>query len=204
MDYNIHMTKNNHGFTLIELIVTLAVASILLLTGIPSLNEMTDRNRLVSQINSIAGSLALARSEAIKTGGIVTICASSDKATCNVTTWQSGWIAFTDIDKDAVIDSGDGDTKILIHDALTGGTELRLTLSDGADIYQFLPDGSSRDRDSSGITIGTFILCPKDKDVDKAKALNINFIGRSSLAQGSTPTSKPVLDAAGSAVTCPV
>ena len=187
MDYNIHMNKNIQGFTLIELIVTMAVVSIVLLTGMPALNDMTDSNRLVSQINNISGSLALARSEAIKTGSVVTICASSDTTSCNVTTWKSGWIIFTDVDKDAVVDSGT-DTRLRIQGELNGGPDLRLTLNDtsSAGIYQFLPDGSSRDRDFDGSTIGTFILCPKSKDVNKAKALNINFIGRSSPAQGAT------------------
>jgi type IV fimbrial biogenesis protein FimT len=200
MNYNINMIKTR-GFTLIELMITLAVVGIVLLTGLPSLNKMTDSNRLVSQINSLSGSLALARSEAIKSGKVVTICASSNTTSCNVTTWHSGWIVFTDLDKDTVVDAGI-DTRIQIQGALNGGPTLKLTLSDNTGTYQFLPDGSSRDSNSSGSTIGTFILCPKDNDVDKAKALNVNFIGRSSPAQRATPTS-PIFDAAGSAVTCP-
>ena len=192
MDYNIHMNKNNHGFTLIELMVTMAVVSIVLLTGIPALNQMTERNRLVTQINSISGSLTLARSEAIRAGTVVTVCATSNATTCNVTTWHSGWMAFTDKDKDAVVDAGT-DTIILIHDAFNGDSELRLTLNPSAGVFQFLPDGSSRNAPRS-----TFILCPKDKVVNNAKAININFIGRASTAQGATP-----IDAAGSAVTCP-
>jgi len=196
------MTKN-HGFTLIELIVTLAVVSIVLLTGIPALNQMTGNNRLVSQINSIAGSLALARSEAIKTGLVVTICTSSTGADCTVTPWQSGWIVFTDVDKDGLVDAGT-DNIIRIQGALNGGTTLRLTLSTSANNYQFSSDGSSR-----GTTKGTFILCPTDsgntaiENGRKAKAININLIGRNSPAQGATETSKPVFDADGDAVTCP-
>lgn len=190
MDYNIHMNKNIHGFTLIELIVTMAVVSIVLLTGIPALNSMTGSNRLSTQINTIAGSLAITRSEAIKTGAVVTICASSDAATCNVTTWHSGWISFTDVDKDAVFDAGI-DKKIQVQSALSGGTILTLSENDtgSGGIYQFLPDGSSRDRDLSGSTVGTFTLCPSDgtsaENQAKAKAININFIGRSSRAEDS-------------------
>ncbi|MCK4864139.1 MAG: GspH/FimT family pseudopilin [Gammaproteobacteria bacterium] len=184
------MNKNIQGFTLIELIVTMAVVSIVLLTGIPALNDMTNNNRLVAQINSIAGSVALARSEAIKTGTVVTVCASSDSNTCNVTTWKSGWIVFTDVDKDAVFDSG-VDKKIQIQDALNGGTTLTLSGNDSSSggIYQFLPDGSSRDRDISGSTVGTFTLCPPAGTLTatqqkvKAKAININFIGRASRAE---------------------
>ena len=191
MDYNIHMNKNIQGFTLIELIVTMAVVSIVLLTGMPALNDMTASNRLVTQINSIAGSLALARSEAIKTGSVVTICASSDSATCNVTTWHSGWIAFTDVDKDTVVDSGT-DKIIQVQDPLTGGTTLKLTLNNSlgvsnviAGFYQFLPDGSSRDQNTGGLTTGTFVLCNQANEDTKAKAININYIGRTSRAEDS-------------------
>ena len=176
------MTKNNHGFTLIELIVTMAVISIVLLTGIPALTQMTTSNRLVSQINSIAGSLALARSEAIKTGSVVTLCASNDGATCNeATNWENGWIIFTDKDRDDTVDAG-VDAIINIQEGLGGGSTLRLSEYDVVNIYQFLPDGSSRDRNSSGVSVGTFTLCNKEGTKSKAKALNINFIGRASRA----------------------
>lgn len=197
MDYNIHMNKNNHGFTLIELIVTMAVVAIVLVAGIPALSNMSGSNRLVTQINSLAGSLALARSEAIKSAITVTVCASSNTTSCNVNTWQSGWIVFTDRDKDAVIDVGT-DRKIQVQGALNGNPELRLTLTAVPGRFQFSPDGSSRTNIRA-----SFILCPQDKVVTLAKAVNINFIGRSSLAKGITPTAKPVLDAAGNPVTCP-
>jgi len=204
MDYNIHMTKN-HGFTLIELIITLAVVSIVLMTGIPALNQMTDSNRLVTQINSIAGSLALARSEAIKTGSVVTVCASSDGATCNVDTWESGWIVFTDKNKDNAINSST-DYLIKIQSQLNGGTTLRLSNYDVPGIYQFLPDGSSRDRDLSGTSMGTFTLCNKEAEVAKAKAINVNFIGRTTRAEDNGGN-KIVEDVTGitdaADVTCP-
>ncbi|MDH5370429.1 MAG: GspH/FimT family pseudopilin [Gammaproteobacteria bacterium] len=198
------MTKN-HGFTLIELIITLAVVSIVLMTGIPALNQMTDSNRLVTQINSIAGSLALARSEAIKTGSVVTVCASSDAATCNVDTWESGWIVFTDKNKDNAINSST-DYLIKIQGQLNGGTTLRLSNYDVTGIYQFLPDGSSRDRDLSGTSMGTFTLCNKEAEVAKAKAINVNFIGRTTRAEDNGGN-KIVEDVTGitdaADVTCP-
>lgn len=194
------MTINNQGFTLIELVLTLAVVSIVLLTGIPSLNKMTESNRFVTQINSISGSLALARSEAIKSGTTVTICASSNGTSCNVTTWHSGWIVFTDVDKDTVVDAG-VDNLIQIQGALNGGGTLTLTLNGNAGVFQFLADGSSR-----GGKMGTFTLCPANGSTSekeaKAKAVNINLIGRNSRAQGATPTETPVHDAAGNDISC--
>ena len=211
MHYNIHMNKN-HGLTLIELLVTMAVVGIVLVAGVPALNQMTDNNRLVTQINSIAGSLAVARSEAIKTGSVVTVCISSNGSSCagvDNTDWEDGWIVFTDQDRDNVVDGGT-DNIIKIEGALNGGTTLRLSLSDNAGIYQFLPDGSSLDRNLGGVTVGTFTLCPAvSTDVTsaqrlaKSKAININFIGRTTRAEGATPSEKPVHDAAGNDVTCP-
>jgi type IV fimbrial biogenesis protein FimT len=207
MDYNIHMTKNNHGFTLIELIVTLAVVSIVLLTGIPALNQMTDNNRLVTQINSIAGSLALARSEAIKTATTVTLCVSTNGAACDgtaATNWENGWLVFTDSNRDNAI-NGSSDTLIRIQDQFNGGTTLRLSLYDVPGVIQFLADGTTRDRDSNGTSVGTFTLCESTNTATKAKAVNVNFIGRASRAEGATPTAKPVLNAANPAVAvgCP-
>lgn len=206
MDYNIHMTKNNHGFTLIELIVTLAVVSIVLVTGIPALNQMTASNRLVAQLNSIAGSLAVARSEAIKTANTVTVCISTDGASCAgsaATNWEQGWIIFTDTNRDNAISVSDADTLLKVQAPFTGGSTLRLSLYDATGLYQFLPDGSSYDRNVDGTAKGTFTLCDSTKDNKKARAININLIGRASRAEGATPTSKPVLDADADEVVCP-
>ena len=204
MDYNIHMNKNNHGFTLIELIVTLAVVSILLLTGIPMLNQMTNNNRLVTQINNIAGSLALARSEAIKRGRSITLCGSTDGATCNTDEWESGWIVFADPNNNAVFDPA-SDTMLKIVGKFSGGTTLRLSRSDLAGVIRYRSDGGLRDlnADSTQTDRGTFTLCGNPASVTKAKAININPIGRVSRAEGATVTEKPVHDITGVDVTCP-
>lgn len=204
MDYNIHMNKKNHGFTLIELIVTLAVVSILLVTGIPMLNQMTASNRLVTQINNIAGSLAVARSESIKRGGSITLCGSTDGGTCDTSNWESGWIVFSDANNNAVLDSAT-EAMLKIVGPFTGGSTLRLSQSDSASIIRYRSDGSLRDQDAdaSRTDRGTFTLCPSDLSITKAKAININALGRVSRAEGATATEKPVHDITGVDITCP-
>lgn len=201
------MNKNNHGLTLIELIVTLAVVSIVLVTGIPALNQMSSNNRVVAQINSISGSLALARSEAIKSATAVTLCVSTNGATCDglaATEWEKGWIVFTDTNKDFAV-NGSSDALIKIQEKFSGNSSLRLSVYDVAGVYQFLPDGTSYDRDFDGTAKGTFTLCDSSKVATKARAVNVNFIGRVSRAEGANPTDKPVLNAATPrvAVGCP-
>jgi type IV fimbrial biogenesis protein FimT len=85
------------GFTLIELMVTLAVAAIALGIAIPSFNQ-TMRNNSSSALGSeLAGALNYARSEAVKRAKRVSMCASSNGATClAANNWKEGWLVFID------------------------------------------------------------------------------------------------------------
>lgn len=87
------------GFTLLELMVVLAIAAILMAVAVPSFALLIQKNRLATQTNAFIGDLQFARAEAIKQGQPVTICASSDGSTClGTTTWGTGWIVFADPD----------------------------------------------------------------------------------------------------------
>lgn len=84
--------KKANGFTLIELMITLVVATILMMVGIPSYQNMVANNRSLAQLNELISSINLARSLAIKKHRDVTICASSNKTSCNTSNWEAGWI----------------------------------------------------------------------------------------------------------------
>jgi type IV fimbrial biogenesis protein FimT len=96
------------GFTLIEMLMTIAIASILMGLAIPSFRYITNSNRIASELNGLLGDLQLARAEAIKDGRPVTVCQSSDGASCtNSTGWQGGWIVFSDPTNVGVYDAGE-------------------------------------------------------------------------------------------------
>lgn len=82
------------GFTLIELIVTVVIAGILISIAAPSMANFVKNGRLTSQANTLMADLAFARSEAVKRGANVTVCRSSDSATCDTAagSWATGWI----------------------------------------------------------------------------------------------------------------
>lgn len=81
------------GFTLVELIVIIAIATILFGMGIPSFRSMMQNTRLATQANAFVSDLNLARSEAVKRGEPVALCKSANGSTCVTTgTWQQGWI----------------------------------------------------------------------------------------------------------------
>jgi len=81
------------GFTLLELLITMAIAAILLTLAVPSFQYVTNANRIAGEVNGLLGDLQFARAEAIKEGRTVNVCVSTNGTTCaNSTNWQSGWI----------------------------------------------------------------------------------------------------------------
>ena len=75
------------GFTLVELLITIAVLAVVLAIAVPSFRSVINRNRLVSASNEVVGALQLARMEAIRRNSRVEICPSTDGATCSGSSW---------------------------------------------------------------------------------------------------------------------
>ncbi|WP_237060495.1 GspH/FimT family pseudopilin [Microbulbifer sediminum] len=91
------MRLNQRGFTLIELMVTIAVLAIVVSIAAPNFATMINNNRSAALGEELAGAFNFARSEAVKRGDRVSICASNDGATCSAAgTWDQGWIVFSD------------------------------------------------------------------------------------------------------------
>ena len=79
------------GFTLIELMVSIMVATIVALYGVPAMKQMIDANRLTARTNQLVHSLFLARSEAVKRNQPVSVCASGVKGDDDTGIWKDGW-----------------------------------------------------------------------------------------------------------------
>ena len=111
------------GFTIIELMITLAVMAILVSVAAPGYQDFVATTRLNSHTSELVTALHYARSEAIKRNKMITLCKSSDGASCAVTgSWAQGWIVFTDGGTTGLVDGTD--TILRVHEALTGGTTL--------------------------------------------------------------------------------
>jgi type IV fimbrial biogenesis protein FimT len=96
------------GFTLTEMIVVVSIVAILMAIGVPTYRSVTNSNRIAAEVNGLLGDMQYARAEAIKEGQPVTVCTSSDGATCaNVATWQSGWIVFSNPNANTTVDPGE-------------------------------------------------------------------------------------------------
>lgn len=87
--------KTIAGFTLVELMVTLAIAGILIGVAVPGFQTLISSNNASNAANRFANILAYARSEAITRAVDVTVCASIDGATCAAagdTDWNNQWL----------------------------------------------------------------------------------------------------------------
>ena len=108
-------TRLPRGFTLLEMMVTVAAVGILLAIGVPSFRYMANANRVAAEANNLLGDMQFARSEAIKEGQSVSICASTNVgstatptcATGSVSSWATGWIVFSDSNGDGLINGND-------------------------------------------------------------------------------------------------
>lgn len=84
------------GFTLIELMVTLAIVAILAMIALPSFRDTLRRSHVSAASNALLASFNYARAEAITRGQLVTLCASASATSCSSgTAWQGGWMVYS-------------------------------------------------------------------------------------------------------------
>jgi type IV fimbrial biogenesis protein FimT len=160
------------GFSLIELLVVMAILSILLAVSLPNFRDMIESNSTNSQAKLFLTTLNLARSEAIKRGGNVAICASDDGADCDEDSWEEGWIVFFDANGDAngVTGSIDAnDILIRVFDSVGSTNVTTFTV----DLFGYNNLGFS----ATGGT-QTLLICPVSENSANARSIVIGPSGR--------------------------
>ncbi len=126
------------GFTLLELLVTLAVLAITLGIGFPALGSVVERTRIANTYHVLTASLMAARAAAITRGEPVTVCPSLDGARCrHDQVWEDGWIIFADPRRTG--EPADATSIMRRIDALNGHFSLRST--PGRQRVRYLPSG---------------------------------------------------------------
>ncbi len=94
------------GFTLVELMVTIAIVAILAAVAFPSFESSLRSNRVATMTNELLGSFSLARSEAIRSTQPTVMCASANGTSCG-TDWNQGWIVFVDTDNSGTVNGAE-------------------------------------------------------------------------------------------------
>lgn len=89
------------GYTLYELLLTLAIAAVVLTIGLPSMGEVVARSRQSAEVNALFHAVHSARKESIMRRLVVSLCPSADGRQCQSgTDWSAGWIMFENRDRD--------------------------------------------------------------------------------------------------------
>ncbi len=179
------MKRTAHGFTMIELLVTITIAAILATIALPAMGDFIKNARVTALVNDFIAASTIARSEATKRRTIVTLCASANALTatpgCDTSvnaSWTKGWIVFVDTDGDAVVDAGEE----LVQQQ--GPQDSTMTIAADAAFAKYVSFSSRGEtRDTSGKSVtGDMVFCDDrgiaGGDISTARGLNISRTGR--------------------------
>lgn len=114
------------GFSLIELMVVIAIVAILAALALPTFQQSIRANRVTTGTNEMIASLSLARSEAIRNKGGGAVCPSTNGTACGGG-WSDGWLVWADVNGNRTLDAGE--TVLRYRQGLNG---LNVTNSGGA------------------------------------------------------------------------
>ena len=173
------------GFTMVELLIAVAIFFVLISLAIPSFRSLTAKNRLKTACNELVSTLQTARTEAIRRGIRVTVCkgAPSSNSCDNNGAWVSGWIVFVDAtpgSSPGIEDASD----IILRGGGNYSSDLVIVGNGGsngpATYVSYTPDGFPKQL-GGGFYAGTLRVCSKSNALsnnERAFDLVINAVGR--------------------------
>lgn len=115
-----------NGFTIVELLIVMAIAVILITIGMPSFQNMVKDKRMATTVDTLLTDLEIAKSEAMTRNHAVIVCRHNGQTatptTCNNTAeWKDGWVIFVDTNADNKVDA---DELLRVTNALGAGVKL--------------------------------------------------------------------------------
>ena len=164
------MRRQHGGFSLYELLMTLALAALLVSIGLPSFSSLLARNRQAVEINALFHAFHLARKQSIMRRKVVSLCPSRDGETClDDKDWSTGWIMFENTDRDSPPHVDPGEMVLRAHD-----------VSDSVRIIANRKGFTLR-ATFKRATNGTFVICDTQNRA-AAKGLIVSYTGRPRVA----------------------
>jgi type IV fimbrial biogenesis protein FimT len=169
--------RRSAGFTLVELVVVLAIVAIAMALALPNFREFLRRSRTSAVTNDLVASLAQARAEAVKRGVFVAVVARSGGSD-----WSTGWDVRADPARDSTFTA-----VVASHDPLTDGTSvLAGSASGGSARIVFGTQG-----DLVGNTEFHINVCRPDHDTAQSRRIRVQPSGEFSATRGTSQSSAP-------------
>lgn len=160
----------DRGFTLVELLVVITVASILGSLAYPAFSDLIERIHSTSRLNGVIGLIRFARHAAISERRWVTVCPAEGDWCSNSADWHTGIMSFEDRNRDG---RRQAEEPILAyHSRLDPGERLSWRSFRRRNFLQFRPEGYTNWQN------GSFLYCPASGDARYGKVLIINIQGR--------------------------
>jgi type IV fimbrial biogenesis protein FimT len=170
------------GFTLVELMIVIALVAILTALALPSFQSSLRSNRVATAANEMMASIALARSEAVRNARGSGLCTSANGANCGGT-WDDGWIVW--IDDDANGTPGGPNDRVVRYTAGNDKLVITATASTGANNV-ILFDGRGRQRANVDRTITVSSdVCPTNSQF--VRNIDINAAGQVRIKREACP-----------------
>lgn len=146
------------GFTLAELMITMAIMAILLSLAIPSFNSTIRDNRILTAGNALVAAVAQTRSEAVKRGSMVSMCPSTNGTSCNGgANWAGGWIIYVE---DPTVVTGAApivQTVLTVGDSMTKAVTTKTAGAPGTTWIRFSPRGVAEEASTLQIKPDTWV-----------------------------------------------
>ena len=186
--------QKTHGYTLLELLVTLCITTILFSLALPAFASVIRHVQSETVVNSLASAYQLARNAAISQRQPVVFCAKADEQTCG-NDWARGALVFADPDGDRMRDD---DEKLLANIAAPPtGSQLKMKAALNKQYLRFMANGMLEN------TAGSLVYCPANGSARDAR--NMIFTRNGRLRIGSDLNRDGVLEnAEGQPLGCPL
>jgi type IV fimbrial biogenesis protein FimT len=167
MGKRVCIVRRQHGVTMIELIVVLAIVAILASIGVPAMSNLLRNTERSTAVNNYWHAIFLARSEAIKRNSVVVLCKSSDGKQCNndADNWADGWLVFDNLDHDEPAQVDSGESVLRFYNKMTG---MRIHSNRKTFAFRSFAQG--------GVN-GTIVFCDA-RGASSARAIIISHTGR--------------------------
>ena len=179
------------GFTLIELMVVVALVAIMAAIAVPSYRAMIQNNRATTQANELVAALNLGRSEAVRAGTPAIVCARPAAPTTPESCaaggdWSNGWLVFSDVNANGAYDEdadGDGNPCEVGEDCL-------LRVQDppnGNPVINQVPAGPVTFRNDGSASNAVITVRFPDCTGNQLQSIDVQPAGRVNVTAGACP-----------------